>query len=229
MKLTKHFEVREWVDFVRDVGEAADRSAMADHLSAGCPRCQAVIRSLHAVVKLAALEASSEPPAGVIRRAQAIFPPHRSEMGVLARLIYDSFREPLPAGMRAQGRVARHALYEAGNVFVDLQLEHEASSGTVTLVGQVSDRDNPQINTTSLPVVLMARKGLVTSAICNRLGEFEMEFRPARDLRLHVPLRETGGHVDLRMDELSPVPSRRRRQSLRHARPRKRASGRTQH
>ena len=222
MKLTKHLDTWKWVDYVRGVGEEAGRSAMEAHLSSGCRRCQTIVRTLRSVATAAGVETDYEPPEGVIRRAQAIFPPHRPEMSVLAKLIYDSFREPLPAGMRAQGRLARHALYEAGDFFVDLQLEHEASSGTVMLVGQVSDREHPRINTTSLPILLMARKGLVTSAMCNRLGEFEMAFRPARDLRLHVPLRESGGHVDLKMDELSPVrlPGRRRtpRGGRRHAR-----------
>ncbi len=226
MKLTKHLDVSEWVDYVRGVGEQAG-SAREAHLS-GCRRCQATVRELRSVVNAAGLEAQYEPPANVLRLAQAIFPPHRPEMGVLATLIYDSFREPLPAGMRAQGRLARHALYEAGDFFVDLQLEHEASSGTVTLVGQVSDSKNPRKNTTSLPLLLMARKGLVTSAICNRLGEFEMQFKPARDLRLRVPLRESGERLDLPMDELWPVrPGRPRRRS---GTPRRRplASSRTQ-
>lgn len=223
MKLTKHLDTWKWVDYVRGVGEEADRSAIEAHLSSGCQHCERTVRTWRGVVKAAARDADYEPPASVIRRAHAIFPPHRPEMSVLAKLIYDSFREPLPAGMRAQGRLARHALYEAGDFFVDLQLEHEASSGTVTLVGQVSDRENPRINTTSLPILLMARKGLVTSAMCNRLGEFEMAFRPARDLRLHVPLRESGGHVDLRMDELSPVQLPGPRRASRGARRRTRA------
>ena len=222
MKLTRHPDTWDWVDYVRGVGEAG-RSAMEAHLSSGCHHCQAIVRTLRNVTHAAAVEATYEPPANVIRRAQAIFPPYRPEMSILAKLIYDSFREPLPAGVRAQGRPARHALYEAGDFFVDLQLEHEAASGTVTLVGQVSDRENPRINTTSLPILLMARKGLVTSAMCNRLGEFEMAFKPARDLQLRVPLRESGGHVDLKMDELSPVQLPGRRRTSRGARRRTRA------
>lgn len=227
MKLTTHFDVWEWVDLVRDVGDAATRAELTRHLSSGCQRCGRVVRILRSVVDAARLDSGYEPGADVIRRAQAIFPVRRPEMGVIAKLIYDSFREPLPVGMRAQGRVARHALYEAGTIFVDLQLEHEPA-GSITLVGQVSDREHPHINITSLPILLMTGKGLLASAMCNRLGEFEMEFQPARDLRLHVPVRETGGHIDVRMDELSPVPKRRVQRKPPQARPRKRASSKTQ-
>ena len=211
MKITKHLDAWEWVDFVRGVGDPAGLSAKAAHLSSGCERCQAVVRGLRAVATAAGRETQYEPPNIVLQRARAIFPVREPAMSVFAKLIYDNFHDPLPAGLRAQGRPARHALYEAGDLFVDLQLEQGAEFGTVTLVGQVSDRVNPRINTTSLPILLMARTGLVASAMCNRLGEFEMEFRPARDLRLLVPIREAGGHVDVRMDEVLPRPPRQPR------------------
>jgi hypothetical protein len=217
MRITKHLDAWEWLDFVRGVDDPAGRSARAAHLSSGCERCESVVRTLRAVTAVAGREGQYDPPANVLRRAQAIFPVREPAMSVFAKLIYDNFHDPLPAGLRAQGRQARHALYEAGDLFVDLQLEHGDEFGTVTLVGQVSDRVNPRINTTSLPILLMARNGLVASAMCNRLGEFEMQFRPARDLRLLVPIREAGGHVDVRMDEVLPRPPRPSRTPHRRA------------
>ena len=211
MKVTQHPDTWEWLDFVRGVGDPAGQSARASHLSSGCERCQTVVRRLRAVADAASREAQYDPPASVLRRAQAIFPVREPAMSVVAKLISDNFRDPLPAGLLALGQQTRHALYEAGNVFVDLQFEHDAVSGTVTLVGQVSDRVTPQINTTSLPILLMARTGLVASAMCNRLGEFGMQFRTARELRLYVPLRESGKYVDVRMDEVLPRPERRPR------------------
>ena len=211
MKVNQHPDTWEWLDFVRGVGDPAGQSANAAHLSSGCQRCQTVVRGLRAVADATAREAQYDPPASVLRRAQAIFPVREPAMSVFAKLIYDNFHDPLPAGLRAQGRLTRHALYDAGDVFVDLQYEHDAVSETVTLVGQVSDRVDPQINTTSLPILLMARTGLVASAMCNRLGEFGMQFRTARDLRLYVPLRESGKYVDVQMDEVLPSPARRSR------------------
>jgi hypothetical protein len=211
MKVTRHPDSWEWLDFVRGVGDPDGQSAKAAHLSSGCERCQAVVRGLHAVTAAAAREAQYDPPASVLRRAQAIFPVREPAMNVVAKLIYDNFRDPLPAGLRAMGRLTRHALYEAGDVFVDLQMEHEAVAGKVTLVGQVSDRVDPQINTTSLPILLMARTGLVASAMCNRLGEFGMQFEPAHDLRLFVPLRESGRYVDVPMDQVLQPPPRQPR------------------
>jgi hypothetical protein len=211
MKATKHLDTWEWLDFVRGAGDPAGQSAKAAHLSAGCERCQGVVRGLQAVAAAAVRETLYEPPASVLRRAQAIFPLREPGMSVFAKLIIDNFQNPLPAGLRSQGRLGRHALYEAGDFFVDLLLEKDDVSGTVTLVGQVSDRVNPRINTVSLPVLLMSRRGFVATAMCNRLGEFGMQFRPARNLRLYVPLRESGERVDVRMDDLLPPTPRQPR------------------
>lgn len=210
MKATRHYDEWAWVDFVRGISRGEVRSAMERHLSSGCQRCAGIVRVLSGVVEAGKLEAGYEPSPHVLRQARAIFPVRRPKTSLVARLIYDSFREPLPAGIRAQDRLTRHALYEAGSVFVDLQLEHDRASGLVTLVGQISDRADPGVKTASLPVSLTAGKGLVASAVCNRLGEFELEYRPARDLRLYVPLLEAGTHVDVRLDELSPLPKRAR-------------------
>jgi hypothetical protein len=202
MKFGKHFDIWEWVDFVRHTGDPAKSSAMKAHLSAGCRRCERLVRVLEDFARRAPNAARHEPPAHVVRRAEAIFPARRAESTLVGRLIYDSFREPLPAGMRAHGQVARHALYEAGDLFVDLQLE-QTPSGTMSLLGQISDRERPQgAAAAPTPVLLTSGRVLVASAVCNLLGEFELTYKPARDVRLHVPLPHAGGHVELRMDEL---------------------------
>jgi hypothetical protein len=210
MKWAKHFDIWEWVDYVRNTGDAARLSPMSDHLAAGCRRCERVVRVLSELARTAPLESRNAPSPQIVRLAEAIFPSRRPEHTLIGRLVYDSFREPLPAGMRSGVRLARHALYEAGDVFVDLQME-QAPAGPVTLVGQISDREAARTETPSRPVLLTSGRALVTSALCNRLGEFELTYQPARHLRLHVPLRETGGHIELRMDELAAVSNRGRK------------------
>lgn len=204
MKFGKHFDIWEWVDFVRNMGDTEKFSPMNTHLDAGCRRCERLVRVLSEFSRRAPLESAYEPAAHVIRCAEAIFPARRPETTLVGRLVYDSFREPLPAGMRAHDRLARHALYEAGDLFVDVQLEH-APAGVVTMLGQVSEREMPRVRRHPLPVLLTSGRGLVASAVCNQLGEFELTYKPARDLRLHIPLRGSGGHMELRMDELVPV------------------------
>lgn len=207
MKLTKHFGIWEWVDFVRGVGDNPAREAMNAHLSSGCGRCEAMVRVLGRFAAMVQTPAF-EPAAQTVRLAEAIFPVQSRERGTFAKLIYDSFREPLPVGMRTQDVLPRHALYEAGKLFLDLQLDHEPSSGTVNLVGQLSDRENPATGTANVPVLLMAPKGPVATTMSNEDGEFQLEYKPARSLRLHVLIPSAGERLEVGLDRLSPVPSR---------------------
>ena len=124
-------------------------------------------------------------------------------MRLVARLISDSAREPLPAGIRSQDRMSRRALYEAGDYHVDLQLERQPASGLVTLVGQLAAR-RQATSMTDVPVWLMERDSLVENTTCNAFGEFQLEYEPRRNLRLFVPLREAGKRLEIALDHLTP-------------------------
>jgi hypothetical protein len=211
----KHFSIWQWTDYARAVGDDVVRAAMATHLAGGCARCQRIANVLRRAASTAHAEADSEPPEHAIRYAQAIYSLSRPESAgfprLIARLVHDSFREPLPAGLRAQDRSSRHALYEAGSYSLDLQLEQQVSSGLVTLIGQLADRNKPATSTADVPVWLMGRKSLVASTLCNPFGEFQLEYAPARDLRLSVPLRTAGRRLDVSLDRLTPgLPGRPR-------------------
>jgi hypothetical protein len=205
-----HFTVWQWADFVRGLVEAAPRSAMQAHLSSGCRRCEQSVQTLRGVVATAGSEALYEPPEYALRYARAVFslnePEKFSVPRMIARLVHDSFLAPLPAGLRSQDRQSRHALYEAGTYYLDLQLEHQPRSGLVTLIGQLEDRSTPPVSTADVPVRLMERNSLVASTLCNRFGEFHLEYAPARNLRLQVPLPDVRKRLDVPLNRLDPAP-----------------------
>jgi len=203
----KHFDIWQWVDFARGLGDDVARSAMEMHLSTGCQRCQPIVDVMRGVAATARLEAGYEPPEHAIRMAKAIYPPHAPEKSSLARLVarlvYDSLGEPVPAGMRSQDRPARHALYEAESFCLDLQFEHEPS-GRVILVGQVADRENRPTNLAAhLPVWLRAQKSLVASTRCNRFGEFQLAYEPGPNLRLWVDVPAAGTRLEVPFSRLT--------------------------
>jgi anti-sigma factor RsiW len=204
----KHFSIWQWTDYVRVLGDDVTRSAMDAHLTSGCARCQRTVNVLRGVASTARDEADYEPPEHAIRYAQAIYSLSRPEKAslprLIARLVHDSIRDPLPAGMRSQDRPSRHALYEAGSYCLDLQLEQQLASGLVMLIGQLADRKKPATSTADVPIWLMDRKSLVASTLCNPFGEFQLEYAPARDLRLHVPLRAAGKRLEVPLDRLTP-------------------------
>ena len=207
MTRTRHVDITEWVDFVRGLGGSADRAAKERHLASGCQRCQRIVRVLGGFAALAPI-IEAGPTEQTLRRAEAIFPRRQPKAGFLPRLVFDSFREPLPVGIRAEDQPARHVLYQAGGYFLDLQLEREPASDVITLIGQLSDRQQPATTTGNLPVLLMAPEGPVASAMSNRVGEFQLDYKPARNLRLHILLQAVGGRIDVGLDRLSPATPR---------------------
>ena len=230
-KLMKHFSIWQWTDYVRALAEEGTRSAMEAHLSSGCARCQRTVNVLRGLTAMARAEPDYEPPAHAIRYAKALYslsqPEKVSLPRVVARLVHDSFREPLPAGLRAQNRLSRQALYEAGSYCLDLQLEQQHGSGRVTLIGQLADRNNPTTTSTAeVPVWLMKRKLLVASTHCNPFGEFQLEYAPVRDLRVCLPLRAARKRLEVSLDRLTPgLPGRPRPAKIARRKTRRRPGG----
>jgi hypothetical protein len=209
-----HFDIADWTDFARGCVAAPDRAPMQAHLDGGCRRCRATVDMLQRVVAaVRAAEALSEPPADIVRCAKAISALQRPRTATggwsVARLIYDSLREPLPAGMRAQTPTSRHAVFEAGGLFIDLRLEREQAQ--MRLVGQLTQRDDPTQFPTASPVLLLTRRDVVAHAVSNQFGEFQMEYPPARDLRLCIALPDPASRVEVSLNQIAgdqPAPKR---------------------
>lgn len=204
----KHFEIEQWSDFVRGLSSANDRTTMAEHLSSGCAACRRTVELLSAVAVAAGAESASHVPEAVIRQAKAIFAVRRQELPerwphVLARLVYDSFREPVPAGLRSEQRFNRHALYEAGEFCLDFRLEYQQGSPRVTLVGQIADRRQPARPVGGALVLLTRANDVLGRAIANELGEFQMEYEPKKRLKLFVMIeRDPSPQIAVPLDEI---------------------------
>jgi hypothetical protein len=78
MTISRHYDVPAWADFVRGLGDADQRSAMQQHLSAGCASCGEFVATLQRFAPIAATEAQYEPPEEAVRRAEALFQPRAS-------------------------------------------------------------------------------------------------------------------------------------------------------
>ena len=200
-----HFDSWQWADFVRGLCDESTQSVMRAHLSSGCLSCAGTVETLRAIVVAAREEVAVTPPEYAVRYALAAYSharPQTTLQRLVAKLVYDSAREPLPAGIRAGERVSRRALFAAGDHQVDLQLDRQPTSDVVTLVGQVVGR-HQAANLAEVPVWLMERDSLVTRTTCNTFGEFHLEYEPRRNLRLLFSLEEAGKRVEIALDHLS--------------------------
>ena len=198
----KHFDIAKWTEFVRDSVGEAERAAMQAHLASGCRKCRQTAELLRKVAAAARRLSQVQVPDYALRCARAIFllqQPEKVQIlpRISARLLYDSFREPLPAGVRTQQRLSRQALYQAEHYWLDLRLENESGTSRVTLVGQIQHGKQPGKRLEGVPILLVSGKQILGRAVSNSLGEFQMEYAPAKRLRLYVPMRWAGKRIKL--------------------------------
>jgi hypothetical protein len=203
----KHFEITEWLDFARGLVGEAKQKAMTEHLGRRCETCHATVSLLARLVAAAQADAQYEVPESAVHMARAIYAlqrPERVEVlpRLLARLVFDSFREPAQAGVRGQQRIARQAMYEAGEYCVDLRMEREHGTAAVALVGQIVNRAVPNQKVEDVPILLMTGKRIVRRVRSNRFGEFQMEYEPGPPLTLHVAVERAGWEIEVRLQDL---------------------------
>jgi len=207
----KHYETERWVDFARGLSGDTERAAMEAHLAAGCKQCGRRAELLGELAAMAHADLEYEPPADVMHMARSIFQaPHPSEepsvVRILATLIYNSVRDPLPAGMRTGDRPSQ-VLYEAEDYMLDLhvnkeRVSRESGATRMVLVGQIASRKDPGRPLAELPVVLKAGRSVAARGVANSLGEFHLEFEPRDGLRLEIPV-ESGRTIEVELPQES--------------------------
>jgi CheY-like chemotaxis protein len=104
----------------------------------------------------------------------------------VARLIYDSFRQPLPAGVRASEKMERRLVYERGAYSIDLCFELKTNPPVIQLVGQILDSANPGHRMEGIPVVVQGAKGQIASGITNEFGEFQFDVDVERNVIVDI-------------------------------------------
>ncbi|HKW61551.1 MAG TPA: hypothetical protein VJN89_03310 [Candidatus Acidoferrum sp.] len=104
----------------------------------------------------------------------------------VARLILDTFLQPLPVGMRNLPSDTRQLVYEAPALTADISFERSPNSRRITLLGQVLRTKDPQIPLNGVSVVLKSRSGPLNVKMTNEVGEFSFEFQDERAVSLEI-------------------------------------------
>jgi hypothetical protein len=169
---------------------------MEEHLTAGCQACARLVNILGEVARVAAEESRLQVPPYAVHNARAIYMMREPEKvcilpKILGHLVYDSFREPLPAGLRSRHRLTRRALYKAAEYSLDLRLEQQRGTATVAMVGQIADQTRPQAPLSDLPVFLKSGSEILALTRSNAFGEFQFEYHPRPRLRLYIQANRT--------------------------------------
>ncbi len=211
----QHLQTAEWIDFVRGVMPAEKSHFAAAHLNDGCVSCGDTASWLQRLNASALREIAV--PDAMANIATAILSTKTRETEGLTRIAlrrlravleYDSVLDLQPAGARSLplGCGSRMLLFRAGEYSVDLRLEAEPEQPNWTLVGQLSNDDNPADEMSNLPVLVMAGKKVVGKTFSNEFGEFILPDLPRQRLHLCVPLAAEGQQIDLALNRFQEAP-----------------------
>ena len=193
----EHFSEQAWADFVRGISESATKVNIKSHLARGCSDCRAAFDVWNRVQATLVNERTYTPPDNAIRMVKQEFTvTYLAEQrpSVIASLLFDTFAQSLPAGIRSTVAVARQLVFEAEGLTVDLRLDRQPQSNVIGVVGQVLDKGIPRVSPSGASIMVWTEKGLpVVQARANGSGEFQLEFEARDDLRLsiHVDGRRT--------------------------------------
>jgi hypothetical protein len=170
----KHYRTEVWIDFVRDTLPKDQAAKMQQHLDEGCLKCSRLSAVWKQVWRTAQDEAKFRPPEDLVRAVQASSAQNLPNPRV--RLLFDSWREPLPALIRSAATAGRHLIYQVGPVLLDLQT-HQAEGGRkISVVGQLMSRSREKKGLGNAPVRLTAGERPIAETVTNQFGEFHLEF-----------------------------------------------------
>jgi hypothetical protein len=170
-----HFSTGLWADLVKGTLGGETAAAMRRHLAEHCVGCQEAYRRCS----------------------------HQESRATTA-LVFDSFHQALPAGLRSGTSGSRHLLYRTDDVTADLRLEASARTGRLLLIGQVAATRHPGAVIGALRVSVGWNAGGL-SLVSNECGEFQCELDRRDDLVLSVELDRTPV-ISIPLDRL-PSPS----------------------
>ena len=109
-----------------------------------------------------------------------------------ARLVLDTFFQPLPEGIRACPMDIRQLVYETGRITADICLEYWPNSEKITASGQVMRSAEPRVPLDGVPVVIKGEKGPRELKLTNQHGEFSFEFEKERTISFEIEVNH--GH-----------------------------------
>ncbi len=194
----RHPTVETILNFVDNNAALAevDRAGVTDHISS-CSRCGEKAREFEGLLGFFQEDAVNEPPSELlewgVQLFQPVLRPTESKLGrIFAKLVFDSFEQPLPAGIRHVGSIPRQLLFKAGDVDVDVRIE-SAAEDRISLAGQVLSESTDFFD--DAPVRLESHGIIRYKTRTNPVGEFAFDEVPQDTYHLSMDLPQ--GQVTL--------------------------------
>jgi hypothetical protein len=188
----RHLTVETLIDYVDGIGTDAEKSDIEAHLLS-CHDCEEIKQEFQSLAFQLREDASFEPPAELVQWGINLFQPVRRPAPgglpkFIASLVFDTFDQPMFAGMRRVGTPPRQLLFRAGEIDIDVKIESMEANNRITLVGQVLPSATKFFE--NAPVKLESHGIVRYSTKTNTIGEFSFDEVPKDTYHLSVDLPE---------------------------------------
>jgi putative zinc finger protein len=189
----QHINTEDLVDYMDGRVSDEGKLELENHLSK-CSNCAEMKEELQLLVLRLQEDATFEPPAELVQWGVSLFQPllQPSTGGklrkLIAALVFDTFDQPMLAGVRRVGAPPRQLLFRAGDVDVDVKIESMEANDRITLVGQVLSTTAKFFDNT--PVKLESHGIVRYRTMTNLVGEFSFDEVPKDTYHLSVDLPE---------------------------------------
>lgn len=191
-KLHNHFDDEIWLDIVRGVPTAA-KEEVVSHLNSGCETCESSYRLWLRVRDWLPEAMGQSPSPEAVKSVLGAFDFHRRmpllpRIAEMARLVFDSFLEPAPYGIRGGTSPARHLMHETESSVIDMRIE-KGQLLQRSLTGQVMNLESMG-DPSSTAAVFLVEDGdrIIGSTVANSLGEFQLDFEARPDLSIYFDM-----------------------------------------
>jgi anti-sigma factor ChrR (cupin superfamily) len=190
----QHITVENLINYIDGQVSGVEKSTLESHVAA-CRDCAELKQEFQALVNRLKNDSCFEPPADLVQWSINLFQPLAQPQGAIsnlrkyiASLVFDTYDQPLLAGVRRVGAPPRQLLFRAGDVDVDVKIESMEANDRITLVGQVLSTNDKFFDNT--PVKLESHGIVRYRTRTNVVGEFSFDEVPKDTYHLSVDLPE---------------------------------------
>ena len=190
----RHITVENLIGYIDGQVSDVEKSTLEGHVTT-CRDCAELKQEFQALIHRLKEDASFEPPAELVQWSINLFQPVMQPQGAvsglrkfIASLVFDTYDQPMLAGVRRVGAPPRQLLFRAGDVDVDVKIESMEANDRITLVGQVLSNTDKFFDNT--PVKLESHGIVRYRTRTNVVGEFSFDEVPKDTYHLSVDLPE---------------------------------------
>jgi len=180
------------MNYMDGMGTDVEKSTVETHL-VDCKECSELKQEFQVLTMQLRQDSAYEPPSELVQWGVDLFQPMMQPQKnglrkIIAALVFDTFDQPLLAGVRRVGAPPRQLLFRAGDVDVDVKIESMEANDRITLVGQVLSSATKFFDNT--PVKLESHGIVRYRTRTNVVGEFSFDEVPKDTYHLSVDLPE---------------------------------------